>query len=123
MQFEGGDKYGGKGLGKVVGQVDEIVGKIVGYKCSSQAEIDKILEAVYAEKGVNWLHTINTLSYSIPKIQALTLNKPLHSIISKLSDSKLPVPPSNMSILVNCLHGGKAIGSKCKVFKYMIISK
>ena len=43
VQFEGGDKYGGKGLGKIVGQIDEIVGKIVGYKCSSQAEIDKIL--------------------------------------------------------------------------------
>lgn len=25
--------------------------------------------------------------------------------------------------MVNCLHGGKAIGSKCKVFKYTIISK
>lgn len=24
---------------------------------------------------------------------------------------------------MNCLEGGKAIGSKCKVFKYMIISK
>ena len=23
--------------------------------------------------------------------------------------------------MVNCLHGGKVIGSKCKVFKYMII--
>jgi enolase len=26
-------------------------------------------------------------------------------------------------MIVNCLHGGKAIGSKCKVFKYMIIGK
>lgn len=25
--------------------------------------------------------------------------------------------------MVNCLQGGKAVGSKCKVFKYTIISK
>lgn len=25
--------------------------------------------------------------------------------------------------MVNCLHGGKAIGSKCKVFKYYIVAK
>lgn len=85
VQFEGGEKYGGKGLAKVVGQIDEVVGKIVGYRCSNQAEIDKVLEATYAEKGAIWLHSINTLSYSIPKIQALTLNKPIYSIISKLS--------------------------------------
>lgn len=24
--------------------------------------------------------------------------------------------------MVNCLHGGKAIGSKCKVFKYMLVA-
>ena len=28
-----------------------------------------------------------------------------------------------MPFIVNCLHGGKAIGSKCKVFKYMIINQ
>jgi len=25
--------------------------------------------------------------------------------------------------MVNCLHGGKVIGSKCKVYKYYVISK
>jgi hypothetical protein len=25
--------------------------------------------------------------------------------------------------MVNCLHGGKAIGSKCKIFKYYIVAK
>ena len=27
-----------------------------------------------------------------------------------------------MNAMINCLHGGKAIGSKCKVFKYYIIA-
>jgi hypothetical protein len=26
-------------------------------------------------------------------------------------------------LIVNCLNGGKQIGSKCKVFKYLIIGK
>jgi len=30
---------------------------------------------------------------------------------------------NNLIFAVNCLQGGKAIGSKCKVFKYLIISK
>lgn len=25
--------------------------------------------------------------------------------------------------MVNCLHGGKVIGSKCKVFKYYVVGK
>ena len=25
--------------------------------------------------------------------------------------------------MINCLHGGKVIGSKCKVFKYYLVSK
>lgn len=85
MGFDGGERYGGKGLAKAVGQIEEIAAKIVGYKCSSQAEVDRILEAVYQEKGANWLYTINTLSYALPKIQSQTLNKPLHSIISHLA--------------------------------------
>ena len=61
----------------------------------------------------------------MPKIQSHILNKPLYKIISELADgSKDQKPPTNnIKLSVNCLHGGKAIGSKCKVFKYMIISK
>ena len=69
------------------------------------------------------MHTVNTLSYSISKIQAHLLNKPLFSIISSLGETK-PVSNSQLaSLVVHCLQGGKAIGSKCKVFKYMIVSK
>lgn len=31
--------------------------------------------------------------------------------------------PSTIKTMINCLQGGKAIGSKCKVFKYYIIAK
>lgn len=64
------------------------------------------------------------MSYSIPKIQSHILNQPLYKIIAELTDNKDRKPPkNNLNLVVNCLHGGKAIGSKCKVFKYMIISK
>lgn len=36
-----------------------------------------------------------------------------------MADNTSPIVPEYM---VNCLEGGKAIGSKCKVFKYSIIS-
>lgn len=79
---------------------------------------------MYTEKGANWLHAINILSYSLPKIQSHILNKPLYKIISEISDNKdIKIPTNNINLAVNCLQGGKAIGSKCKVFKYMIISK
>ena len=29
----------------------------------------------------------------------------------------------NLKCMVNCLQGGKAIGSKCKVFKYLLVAK
>ena len=30
---------------------------------------------------------------------------------------------SSIKTMVNCLHGGKVIGSKCKVFKYYVVGK
>ena len=32
-------------------------------------------------------------------------------------------PAKTLKSMVNCLHGGKVIGSKCKVFKYYLVCK
>lgn len=53
-------------------------------------------------------------------IRSQLLSKPLFKIFSEASKSN---PPSQIKCMVNCLHGGKAIGSKCKMFKYYIIAK
>lgn len=78
---------------------------------------------MYTEKGASSLHLINSLSYSIPKIISLTSHKQPFSLISKQSENTMHQPSNNINLLVHCLHGGKVIGSKCKVYKYMIISK
>ena len=52
VQFEGWEKYGGKGFGKLVRQIDKIVGKIVivirqkSIKCWRQSMPRKVLSAI-----------------------------------------------------------------------------
>lgn len=38
------DRFNGKGLNKSIDFVNSFANKIVGYKCSNQFEVDKILE-------------------------------------------------------------------------------
>lgn len=45
VQYET-DKFSGKGMGKVVVQIIEAFELIKGYKCSSQLEIDRVLETL-----------------------------------------------------------------------------
>ena len=58
------------------------------------------------------------MSYSLPRITAHATSQPLYKVIADLADN----PSPQAQYMVNCLEGGKAIGSKCKVFKYMVIS-
>ena len=48
------------------------------------------------------------------------LAKPLYTIFSEIATNNAT---SSIRTMVNCLHGGKVIGSKCKVFKYYILAK
>lgn len=64
---------------------------------------------------------INAVSYLPALIQAQVLSKSLYSVFSELVGEVTADRPIKM--MVNCLQGGKAIASKCKVFKYYLICK
>ena len=55
----------------------------------------------------------------MPRIAAHVTSQPLFKVFASMVEKV----PSEIEYMVNCLEGGKAIGSKCKVFKYTIISK
>jgi enolase len=58
----------------------------------------------------------------MPKIQSYVLAKSLYAVVQELAENKNEAN-SQVGLVVNCLQGGKAIGSKCKVFKYSIVGK
>jgi len=60
------------------------------------------------------------LSYLPLLLRSHLLSTPLHSIIAQSAGNS---NGKQIKTMINCLHGGKAIGSKCKIFKYYIVAK
>jgi enolase len=66
------------------------------------------------------LYAVNSLSYLPALIRSHLLCTPLFKVFQDIAQNN---EKKDIKCMVNCLHGGKAIGSKCKVFKYYIVAK
>lgn len=115
------DRMAGKGLNKCIKLIGEkLAPKIVGLKCEQQEDIDRELEKAYVESGNTGIYALYSLSYLPVLLRAHLLSAPVYSLVAQQIGS---APGKQIKTMVNCLHGGKAIGSKCKVFKYYIVAK
>jgi enolase len=63
---------------------------------------------------------VNSFSYASVLLRSQVLSLPPYQIFGELAEHK---GDRNIQCMVNCLHGGKAIGSKCKVFKYFLVAR
>ena len=62
----------------------------------------------------------NSASYAAIQLRSQILSVPPYQLFGELAEHK---GERNIRCMVNCLHGGKVIGSKCKVFKYYLVAK
>ena len=66
------------------------------------------------------MYAANSVSYAAVLLRSQALSISPHELFSELAAHN---GPRSIKCMVNCLQGGKAIGSKCKVFKYLLVAK
>ena len=66
------------------------------------------------------IYIVNSLSYAPLLVRSSLLNQQPYKLVAEEFGVE---PAKTLKSMVNCLHGGKVIGSKCKVFKYYLVCK
>lgn len=118
---DGAAEYGGKGVGKAVGHVNnEIASALVGTDASDQRTLDEVLIALDGTDNKSNLGANATLAVSLAAAKAVAISKgtPLYEHIGSMIDNTvftLPLP------MLNILNGGKHAAGSTDIQEFMII--
>lgn len=118
---DGGDLYGGKGVSKAVGHVNnEIAKALIGTDASDQRALDDALLALDGTDNKSTLGANATLAVSLAAAKAAAISKgvQLYEHIGSLVDNttySLPMP------MLNILNGGKHAAGSTDIQEFMII--
>ena len=121
---DGGKDFLGKGVGKAVKNVNDIIApKVIGIDVNKQNEIDNLMLELDGTKNKGNLgaNAILSVSLACAKAASITLNEPLYKYLHELAFNKksqkflLPVPMSNV------INGGKHAGGDLAPQEFMIL--
>jgi enolase len=117
---DGGDRYGGKGVDKAVGNINDIIAaKVIGIDASRQADIDGFLNSLDGTDNKSGLgaNAILAVSIGVAKAAARGQNLPLWQYLSNLSGLQplMPLP------MINIWNGGAHAGFATDIQEYMIL--
>jgi enolase len=121
---DGGEAWGGKGVGKAVAHVnDDIAGALTGARAADQAAIDRTLGELDGTPNKSRLgaNAILGVSLAAAKAAAADARKPLYRYIAGLYDDAseggevLPVP------MMNVLNGGAHADNKVDFQEFMVV--
>ncbi|TKJ18792.1 phosphopyruvate hydratase [Blastococcus sp. CCUG 61487] len=114
---DGGDRYGGKGVGKAVDGVLDVIGpELVGYEASEQRLVDQQLIDLDGtpDKSRLGANAILGVSLAVARAAADSAGLPLFRYVGGPSAHLLPVP------MMNILNGGAHADSNVDVQEFMI---
>jgi enolase len=115
---DGGEAYGGKGVLKAVGYVNqEIAEVLVGADAADQREVDRLLIEADGtpNKGRFGANAILGASLAVAKAAADALGLPLYRYLGGVDAHVLPVP------MMNILNGGKHADNNVDLQEFMIV--
>jgi enolase len=120
VELRDGDKgrYGGKGVLKAVGNVNEAIRQaVVGLDATEQILLDETLITLDGtpNKGALGANTILGVSLAAAKAAASARQEPLYRYLGGVSARTLPVP------MMNILNGGKHADNSTDMQEYMIL--
>jgi len=120
VELRDGDpkRYGGKGVRKAVGNVNEkIAGEIIGFDVFDQVGIDTLMCTLDGTPNKRKLgaNAILGVSLAVAKAAALYLQIPLYRYIGGTNARVLPVP------MMNILNGGKHADNNVDLQEFMIV--
>lgn len=119
---DGGTAYMGKAVGQAVENVKTIIAPaLVGKDASEQTAIDEAMFALDGTENKSKLgaNTVLAVSLAVAKAVANAKDKPLHTYIAELTNSKqnLPLP------MMNIMNGGAHAAFATDIQEFMIICK
>lgn len=115
---DGDDRYGGKGVLRAVGNVNqEIAPELVGREALDQAAIDSLLISLDGtdDKSRLGANAILAVSLAVAKAAALSLGVPLYRYLGGVDARLLPVP------MMNILNGGRHADNNVDIQEFMIL--
>ena len=120
LELRDGDKkrYGGKGVRKAVGHVNDVIGpKLRGMDPAQQAEIDRMMLEMDGtpNKGKLGANAILGVSMAIARVAALAAELPLYAYLGGPGATRLPVP------MMNILNGGKHADNSVDFQEFMVM--
>ena len=113
-------RYNGKGVRTAVSNVNNIIaGKIIGFDCSKQKELDSFLLEIDGTENKSRLgaNAILGVSMAACRAAACEQGKLLFEWIAEISDRKSALPTPSM----NVINGGVHAGNKLDIQEYMIL--
>ena len=120
IELRDGDKmrYGGKGVLKAVGGVNEIIAPhLIGRDPSHQAEIDRLmiqLDGTQTKRNLG-ANAILSVSMAVARVAALSADLPLYAYMGGFNALRIPVP------MMNILNGGKHADNSVDFQEFMIM--
>jgi enolase len=115
---DGGDRFGGKGVLRAVGHVDdEIYDAVVGLDALQQRELDRILVELDGtdNKGRLGANAMLGVSLAVARAAAYELDLPLYRYVGGVNAHVLPVP------MMNVLNGGEHADNNVDLQEFMIM--
>ncbi|MHA1798419.1 MAG: phosphopyruvate hydratase [Candidatus Helarchaeota archaeon] len=121
---DGGKEFLGKGVGKAVKNVNDVIApKLIGMKVNEQEKIDRLMLELDGTENKSKLgaNAILSVSLACAKAAAIGLNVPLYKYLYEVAFKKknekflLPVPMSNV------INGGKHAGGNLAIQEFMIL--
>jgi enolase len=119
---DGGEAFGGKGVGKAVANITEIIAPaIVGQDAKAQTVIDRALIDLDGTENKSKLgaNAILAVSMAVAKAEAISQKKPLYKYISEIggNDKRYIMPTP----LMNLINGGKHASGSTDIQEFMIV--
>ena len=111
-------RYGGKGVLKALGNVNEIIGpRLVGADPAAQARIDRMMCDLDGTENKSKLgaNAILGVSQAVARAAAEASRMPLYAYLGGVGAHRLPVP------MMNVLNGGKHADSSLDFQEFMIV--
>jgi enolase len=120
VELRDGEKgrYGGKGVLKAVGNVNDLIcGELIRFDASDQAIVDAVLIELDGtpDKGRLGANAILGVSLAVAKAAANSLHQPLYRYLGGVAARTLPVP------MMNILNGGKHADNSTDMQEYMVL--
>jgi enolase len=115
---DGDDRFGGKGVLRAVGHVDdEIYDAVVGLDALQQRELDRILVELDGtdNKGRLGANAMLGVSLAVARAAAYELDLPLYRYVGGVNAHVLPVP------MMNVLNGGEHADNNVDLQEFMIV--